>query len=175
MALQEIKPCALFSRLLLQSGQTGPRFRKRPACATQKKLVSGKRKRKNRIERAGHTSRNLSGFFLLHLSFHFLCYAHWLTCVFPNLPPRSTLARWQASLVFHPSSPEQVAKALQIIECYDQKFAMRGGGHSPNPGWASIEGGVLISTDRLDTRTTFCVRNSQYRGWSAVDASLPVP
>ncbi|KAF4944581.1 hypothetical protein FSARC_14636 [Fusarium sarcochroum] len=63
----------------------------------------------------------------------------------------SALARRNASAVFHPSSAEQVAKALQLVEFFGQEFAVRGGGHSPNPGWASIEGGLLISTDRLNT------------------------
>ncbi|KAH7141822.1 mitomycin radical oxidase [Dactylonectria macrodidyma] len=62
----------------------------------------------------------------------------------------SALARRNPSAIFHPSSPEQAAKAVQILEFFDQQFAIRGGGHSPNPGWASIEGGVLISTDRLN-------------------------
>lgn len=66
-----------------------------------------------------------------------------------HAPLRSARVRREAWAVFHPSSPEQVAKALEIIELYGQPFAVRGGGHSPNPGWASIEGGILISMDRL--------------------------
>ncbi|UPL00700.1 hypothetical protein LCI18_011634 [Fusarium solani-melongenae] len=62
----------------------------------------------------------------------------------------SALARKRPSIVFRPSSAEEVAKAVVILEFFDQKFAVRGGGHSPNPGWASIEQGVLISTDRLN-------------------------
>ncbi|KAJ3547319.1 hypothetical protein NM208_g1573 [Fusarium decemcellulare] len=63
----------------------------------------------------------------------------------------SALARRDASAVFHPTSAQQVAKALKILEFFGEKFAVRGGGHSPNPGWASIQGGLLISTDRLNT------------------------
>ncbi|PSN58961.1 FAD-binding domain-containing protein [Corynespora cassiicola Philippines] len=63
---------------------------------------------------------------------------------------RSALTR-EASIVFHPSSAEELAKALRIVEFFRQSFAIRGGGHSPNPGWASIEGGILISTDRMST------------------------
>ncbi|KAM5356771.1 hypothetical protein ACJ41O_003417 [Fusarium nematophilum] len=61
----------------------------------------------------------------------------------------SSLARRDASAIFHPSSPEEVAKALELLEFFGQEFAIRGGGHSPNPGWASIQNGLLISTDRL--------------------------
>ncbi|EEY19813.1 mitomycin radical oxidase [Verticillium alfalfae VaMs.102] len=62
----------------------------------------------------------------------------------------SALARKHPSIVFRPSSAEEVAKAVAILEFSNQRFAVRGGGHSPNPGWASIEQGVLISTDRLN-------------------------
>ncbi|KAI8716225.1 AGC/RSK protein kinase [Fusarium sp. LHS14.1] len=63
----------------------------------------------------------------------------------------SLLARRDASAVFHPYTTEQVAKALEILEFFDQPFAVRGGGHSPNPEWASIQDGLLISTDRLNS------------------------
>ncbi|KAL3487042.1 hypothetical protein BJX62DRAFT_241439 [Aspergillus germanicus] len=62
----------------------------------------------------------------------------------------SAVARRNASAVFHPSSPEQVSYALRLLEFFEQPFAVRGGGHSPNPEWASIDGGLLVSTDRLN-------------------------
>ncbi|CAG7971086.1 unnamed protein product [Penicillium salamii] len=63
----------------------------------------------------------------------------------------SFLARKNPSCILHPSSPSEVATILRTLEFCEQKFAVRGGGHSPNPGWASTDGGILISTDRLDT------------------------
>lgn len=69
----------------------------------------------------------------------------------PLKTKRSSLARKEASAIFHPSSTEQVAKALEILEFFGQEFAIRGGGHSPNPGWGGIKGGILISTDRLNS------------------------
>ncbi|CAI6019974.1 unnamed protein product [Clonostachys chloroleuca] len=62
----------------------------------------------------------------------------------------SYLARREPSAIFHPTSPSQVASVLKALEFFGEKFAIRGGGHSPNPGWAGIQDGLLISTDRLN-------------------------
>ncbi|KAF7540494.1 hypothetical protein G7054_g1352 [Neopestalotiopsis clavispora] len=61
----------------------------------------------------------------------------------------SILVRKKASQVVHPSSPEEIGTILRILEFFARPFAIRGGGHSPNAGWAGIEGGVLLSMDRF--------------------------
>lgn len=43
-----------------------------------------------------------------------------------------------------------VQVAIQIINYFHIKFAIRSGGHSPNPGWSSIGNeGVLLDMERL--------------------------
>lgn len=47
--------------------------------------------------------------------------------------------------IIQPTSAQDVAKALGVITKHKVKFAVRSGGHSPNPGWSSIaELGILI-------------------------------
>lgn len=53
-----------------------------------------------------------------------------------------------------PSSVEDVAEAIRIIHAFNVTFAVRAGGHSPNPGWSSIgKGGLLLDLQRMDTIT----------------------
>ncbi len=53
-----------------------------------------------------------------------------------------------------PSSPEDVSKVLKIMNFFQTKFAVRSGGHSPNPGWSSIENpGVLVDLQKLNQVT----------------------
>ena len=52
--------------------------------------------------------------------------------------------------IIQPASPEDVAQALEVITTHQAKFAVRSGGHSPNPGWSSISGnGILIDMSVL--------------------------
>ena len=44
-----------------------------------------------------------------------------------------------------------MSKTLQIINFFQAPFAVRSGGHSPNPGWSSIQDGILISLEKLNT------------------------
>ncbi|EAQ84426.1 hypothetical protein CHGG_08440 [Chaetomium globosum CBS 148.51] len=62
---------------------------------------------------------------------------------------------WAApSCVVRPTSAQLLATVLRIIVQFQVLFAIRSGGHSPNPGWASIgEPGVLLDLSRLDTIT----------------------
>ena len=51
-----------------------------------------------------------------------------------------------------PKNTVEVAVALKIITSVGSKFAVRNGGHNPNPGWGSIgNSGVLIDTSGIDT------------------------
>ncbi|KAH6677859.1 hypothetical protein F5X68DRAFT_193426 [Plectosphaerella plurivora] len=59
-------------------------------------------------------------------------------------------ARLNASLIFVPESPEQVSTGVRIAEFFEQPFAVRGRGHTSNPGAAGIDGGVLFSLERMD-------------------------
>ncbi|PSN63311.1 mitomycin radical oxidase [Corynespora cassiicola Philippines] len=59
-------------------------------------------------------------------------------------------ARLNASAVFVPVSPEQVAIGVRIMEAFDRQFAVRGNGHTSHPGMAGIEDGVLFSLEKMD-------------------------
>lgn len=50
-----------------------------------------------------------------------------------------------------PGTAQEVAEALTIIKKTGSKFAIRTSGHTPNPGFSSVdETGVVIDLRRLD-------------------------
>lgn len=54
------------------------------------------------------------------------------------------------SCIIFPESAEEVAAVINILKDTDEDWAVKSGGHNPNKYWASVEGGPLISTARLD-------------------------
>ncbi|KAL8730884.1 MAG: hypothetical protein Q9166_003811 [cf. Caloplaca sp. 2 TL-2023] len=53
--------------------------------------------------------------------------------------------------VILPKSTQDVSKTLKIVKFFKSKFAVRSGGHSPNPGFASINNpGILIDLQKLN-------------------------
>lgn len=51
-----------------------------------------------------------------------------------------------------PGTAQEVAEALAIIKKTGSKFAIRTGGHTPNPGFSSVdETGVVIDLRRLNS------------------------
>lgn len=58
-----------------------------------------------------------------------------------------------ACVVF-PATAEEVSNVVHILQNYtDVGFAMKSGGHNPNVGFSSTDGGVLISFSKLATTT----------------------
>ncbi|TGJ86590.1 hypothetical protein E0Z10_g2193 [Xylaria hypoxylon] len=54
--------------------------------------------------------------------------------------------------VIQPRNASQVSISLRIIGFFSVQFAVRSGGHSPNPGWSSIgQQGLLLDLQRLNT------------------------
>ena len=50
-----------------------------------------------------------------------------------------------------PSTAQDVSRTLKIVKFFQVKFAVRSGGHSPNPGWSSIDNpGILIDLQKLN-------------------------
>ena len=50
-----------------------------------------------------------------------------------------------------PGSTTETSKALKIVSFFNTKFSIRSGGHSPNPGWSSInDTGILIDLQRMN-------------------------
>ncbi|KAL8787618.1 MAG: hypothetical protein Q9195_007706 [Heterodermia aff. obscurata] len=52
--------------------------------------------------------------------------------------------------VIQSSSSADVSKVIKIVTFTGAKFSVRSGGHNPNSGWASNNGGVLIDTVNLN-------------------------
>ncbi|KAI4226686.1 MAG: hypothetical protein L6R36_002999 [Xanthoria steineri] len=59
---------------------------------------------------------------------------------------------WRSpTCVVLPESAQDVSKALKNIRFFGSKFAVRSGGHSPNPGFSSIDNpGILIDLQKLN-------------------------
>ncbi|KEP48542.1 6-hydroxy-D-nicotine oxidase [Rhizoctonia solani 123E] len=53
--------------------------------------------------------------------------------------------------VFVPESSADVSTAVKVFTKHNCQFAVRGGGHSTNPGWAGTNSGVLVSLSKLTT------------------------
>ena len=87
-------------------------------------------------------------------------------------------ACWAApTCVVLPRSSQDVSKTLKIIKFFQIKFAVRSGGHSPNPGWSSINGpGLLIDLQRFNQVTVNSDRSVASLGpggrWGDVFAAL---
>jgi FAD/FMN-containing dehydrogenase len=61
---------------------------------------------------------------------------------------------WKSPVcVIQPKTTSQVSQALKIVSFLRIPFAVRSGGHSPNPGWASLESGILIDLAELNGMT----------------------
>ncbi|KAK4220792.1 hypothetical protein QBC38DRAFT_163328 [Podospora fimiseda] len=54
------------------------------------------------------------------------------------------------SCILFPKSAAEVSTILQVLNTNTEKFAIKSGGHSPNNYFSSVDGGPLISTQRLD-------------------------
>ncbi|KAI3316785.1 hypothetical protein HD806DRAFT_419792 [Xylariaceae sp. AK1471] len=54
--------------------------------------------------------------------------------------------------VFEPSSAASLAAAVKIIKAECSKFAVRAGGHMPVPGAQSVQSGVMIALDKLNSK-----------------------
>jgi hypothetical protein len=60
-------------------------------------------------------------------------------------------ACWEApTCTILPNSDQEVSLAIKIVNFFQTKFAVRSGGHTPNPGWSSIgQPGILIDLKQL--------------------------
>jgi FAD/FMN-containing dehydrogenase len=60
------------------------------------------------------------------------------------------LAELQPACIFQPTSAEEVSAAVKVLNKYnDVPFAVKSGGHDPNPGHSSVKGGVLIALSKM--------------------------
>ncbi|GAB1522842.1 hypothetical protein RhiTH_005967 [Rhizoctonia solani] len=61
----------------------------------------------------------------------------------------ASTARSNPACIFVPESSSDVSVAIKIFVDNNCQFAVRGGGHTTNPGWASTDSGVLVSLSKL--------------------------
>ncbi|KAI2615267.1 FAD-binding domain-containing protein [Hypoxylon sp. NC1633] len=52
--------------------------------------------------------------------------------------------------IIFPKNAEEVAAIVKILNNNTENFAIKSGGHNPNNGWSSVQGGPLISTQKMD-------------------------
>ncbi|KAH7078956.1 hypothetical protein BKA63DRAFT_254912 [Paraphoma chrysanthemicola] len=57
------------------------------------------------------------------------------------------------SCIFFPKTSDEVATIVQVLNDNNETFAVKSGGHNPNEGFSSIQGGPLISTKNLNEVT----------------------
>lgn len=54
------------------------------------------------------------------------------------------------SCIIFPKSTEEVSTVVKILANTTEEFAVKSGGHNPNNGFSSVQGGPLIVTEHLD-------------------------
>ncbi|RYP56426.1 hypothetical protein DL771_011907 [Monosporascus sp. 5C6A] len=59
----------------------------------------------------------------------------------------------EPTCVLFPKSATEVSTIVQVLTKNSEPFAVKSGGHNPNNGWSSVEGGPLISMEKLDQVT----------------------
>jgi FAD/FMN-containing dehydrogenase len=71
-------------------------------------------------------------------------------CTRDKLTKTASTEDLNPACVFLPNTTKKVARAVQLFTHLNCQWAIRGGGHSPIPGAANIDGGVLIGTNHLN-------------------------
>ncbi|OTA98694.1 hypothetical protein M426DRAFT_325766 [Hypoxylon sp. CI-4A] len=59
----------------------------------------------------------------------------------------------QPYCIVQPTNASDVAQIVKTIKYFGVNFALRSGGHSPNPGWSSTEGGILVDLQKINQIT----------------------
>ncbi|KAF2007361.1 FAD-binding domain-containing protein [Amniculicola lignicola CBS 123094] len=80
------------------------------------------------------------------------------------------------SCILYPSTPEQMAEVVKVLASNNETFAIKSGGHNPNQGFASVSGGPLISTNKLNEvtfeKSSMTVRVGPGNRWEDVQKVL---
>lgn len=62
----------------------------------------------------------------------------------------SSCAALKPTCIMFPKSAEEVAVIIKVLNDNGETFAIKSGGHNPNNYFSSVQGGPLISTQKLD-------------------------
>ncbi|PVI06638.1 FAD-binding domain-containing protein [Periconia macrospinosa] len=80
------------------------------------------------------------------------------------------------SCQLYPSTAQEMADIVKILNANNETFAVKSGGHNPNKGFASVQGGPLISTKNLNEvifdREAMTVRVGPGNDWQDVHEAL---
>lgn len=80
------------------------------------------------------------------------------------------------SCILFPKSADEVVSIVQVLRSNNETFALKSGGHNPNQGFASIQGGPLVSTKNLNEVTfdvaSMTVRVGPGNDWDDVHKAL---
>jgi FAD/FMN-containing dehydrogenase len=80
------------------------------------------------------------------------------------------------SCILYPSTAQEVAAIVRILNENNEPFVVKSGGHNPNQGFASIDGAPLISTKYLNEVTfdpaSMTVRVGPGNDWQDVQEQL---
>lgn len=80
------------------------------------------------------------------------------------------------SCIFFPRSVQEVVAIVQSLRSNNETFAVKSGGHNPNEGFSSIQGGPLISTKNLNEvlfdASSMTVRVGPGNAWDDVQKAL---
>ncbi|KAM7205157.1 hypothetical protein V8F20_003294 [Naviculisporaceae sp. PSN 640] len=63
----------------------------------------------------------------------------------------TSCAALKPTCIIFPKNASEVAKVISVLNTNSERFAVKSGGHSPNNNFASVAGGPLISTQRMDS------------------------
>jgi FAD/FMN-containing dehydrogenase len=80
------------------------------------------------------------------------------------------------SCILYPRSAEEVAAIVKVLNQNNESFVFKSGGHNPNAGFASIDGGPLISTKDMNEvafdSASMTVRVGPGNDWEDVHEAL---
>ena len=65
----------------------------------------------------------------------------------------SKQSQYTPSCIVYPVSSQDVSISLKAIKAAGSRFAIKAGGHNPNTFYSSVEDGVLISLEKMTTRS----------------------
>ncbi|KAF1842341.1 FAD-binding domain-containing protein [Cucurbitaria berberidis CBS 394.84] len=78
--------------------------------------------------------------------------------------------------ILYPKTANEVSAIVQVLHDNNETFAVKSGGHNPNEGFASIQGGPLISTKELNEvtfdSTSMTVRVGPGNDWEDIHKAL---
>lgn len=78
--------------------------------------------------------------------------------------------------VVYPRNAQQMSTVVKVLQQTDEPYAIKSGGHNPNKGMASVQGGPLISTANMNeviyNRPSQTIRIGPGQSWENITDAL---